>query len=304
MSRQRLIGLSLVVSVLLSPAARAVVVAAGDAQGEPGETSRSRSSSTPAVRRSPESRTIWRSPRRSTSADADCTVNPAIGKSGFFNILPCDRGGGCERLRALVLSLDGVGEIPDGAVLYRCRVSIDNTAPGGVYPVLVTNSGAADPDGNALLANGFAGRVVVGGPPGAVVQIDDAVIPIGEFVPIRVRLAGDSAATTVTNDITLSDAVHITSNVEDQPSCTASLPDVTASFEFLPTGCATVRDECTTMRASITASEPLPLAVPLYECSVFPVPVIDPGTYVVDCPSATATDADGAPLRLPASLRW
>ena len=61
-------------------------------------------------------------------------------------------------------------------------------------------------------------------------------------------------------------------------------------------GCATVRDECTTMRASITASEPLPLAVPLYECSVFPVPVIDPGTYVIDCPAATATDADGAPL--------
>jgi hypothetical protein len=137
---------------------------------------------------------------------------------------------------------------------------------------------------------------VVGGPPGAVVQIDDAVIRNGTFVPIRVRLAGNSAATTVTNDITLSDAVHITSNVEDQPSCTASVPDVAATFEFLPAGCATVRDECTTMRASITASEPLPLAVPLYECTVFPVPVIDPGTYVIDCPAATATDAGGAPL--------
>ncbi len=147
-----------------------------------------------------------------------------------------------------------------------------------------------------MLANGFAGRIVVGGPPGAVVQIDDAVIPRGEFVPIRVRLAGYSAATTVTNDITLSEAVHITSNIEGQPSCTTSLTGLTASFEFLPTGCATLRDECVTMRASIAASEPLPLVAQLYECTVFPVPVIDPGTYVIDCPAATATDGDGAPL--------
>jgi hypothetical protein len=153
MSRQRLIGLSLVVSVLLSSsAARAVVLAAGDAQGEPGETV--------------EIAVVLDTGGEPVAGiqidlevtpplhfgDADCTVNPAIGKSGFFNILPCDRGGGCEHLRALVLSLDGVGEIPDGSMLYRCRITIDNTAPGGVYPVLVTNSDASDPDGNALLS--------------------------------------------------------------------------------------------------------------------------------------------------------
>jgi hypothetical protein len=283
-------------ALLCAPAAHAVVLAAGDAHGEPGETVEIAvvldNGGEPV---SGTQNDLEVSPPLFIGSDADCTVNSAIAKSGFFHVGPCDRGRACDRLRALVLSLDDLAEIPDGSVLYRCRVSIDDAAPGGVYRVLVTNPGASSPDGDALLANGFGGRVVVGGPPGAVVQIDDVAIPTGAFVPLRVRLAGYEAATTVTNDITLSEAVHIGAN-EDQPFCTASLPGVTASFRFLPAGCNTGRDDCTTVRASITASEPLPLAVPLYECTVFPVPVIDPGTYVIDCPAATATDGDGAPV--------
>jgi hypothetical protein len=103
----------------------------------------------------------------------------------------------------------------------------------------------------------------------------------------------------VTTDIAISPAVHVTSDVEDQPSCRSSLPGVTAAFEFLPPGCSrAVRDDCTTMRATIAARDPLPLDVPLYECTVFPSPVLDPGSYAIACLAATAADPTGAAVAI------
>jgi hypothetical protein len=100
----------------------------------------------------------------------------------------------------------------------------------------------------------------------------------------------------VTNDIALTSAVHITSDVEDKPHCKAVVPNAVGTFDFLPAGCSTVEDTCTTMRASIRSSEPLPDGATLYQCTVFPVPVLDPGDYAIYCPLAVAADVSGAPL--------
>ena len=63
----------------------------------------------------------------------DCAVNPDIGKlASAFVFLPngC-RGRDCTAVRALVLSLDDVAPIADGALLYTCAVTIGPRAPLG-----------------------------------------------------------------------------------------------------------------------------------------------------------------------------
>ncbi len=66
------------------------------------------------------------------SGKADCTVNPAIDKSGTsFGLQPphCT-GSACNGVKALVLALDNTDVIPDGSVLYTCRVNVAATASG------------------------------------------------------------------------------------------------------------------------------------------------------------------------------
>src|SRR5690606_40662681 len=53
-------------------------------------------------------------------------------------------------VRALVLALDNVDAIPNGALLYSCDVRIAAEAQPGRYPVTVTETGASDPNGLAL----------------------------------------------------------------------------------------------------------------------------------------------------------
>lgn len=297
MADRQWLGAAIAAAMLWAPSAQAVVLAAGDAVGRPGDIVEiAVILDSGGERVAGTQNDLEVSPPLHLDGGDPCTVNPSIGKAGSFAIASCDGNPICERLRAIVLAFDNVDVIADGSVLYRCRVGIDSDAAGGVYPLPVTNSGSSDPEGRALPTDGFAGRVVVGETPGAVVQVDDAVLPIGAFTPIRVRLTGFATVTAVSNVITLSEAVRITVDVEDQPSCRSSLPGVTARFDFLPLGCAIVRDECTAMRASITAPAPLPFGEPLYECTVFPAPVIEPGSYVIDCPAASATDESGAPV--------
>ena len=291
------LGAVIVAATLCAPSAGAVVLAAGDVQGAPGQTIE-----VPVFLDSGGERVAGTQNDLEVSSplyldfDADCTVNPGIGKTGSFAVAPCDDQPDCQRVRAIVIALDNVDEIPDGSVLYRCRMTIGADAPAGLYRVRVTNGGASDPEGNALPTDGFAGRVAVGGAPPSVLQLDDVEVPVGGRALIRARLGGFLDVAEVTNEIALSGAVHITSNVDNQPSCRATAAGVTATFEFLPIGCAPDPDACTRVRATVTSPVPLPLSQPLYECSVFPVPVLAPGTYVIDCPTAGGADLDGIPL--------
>lgn len=296
MVRSSLLGATLMAGLLMPTAGYAVVIAAGDTRGEPGDTVElavvldSGGARVAGVQNDLE----IPSPLRLEDTDA-CAVNPRLGKQAAFALAPCDAGP-CVRLRAVVLAYDNVDEIPDGAVLYRCAIAIDADAAPGAYRVPVTRAGASDPQGNALPSDGFAGRVFVAGTPSAVLQLDDADVPLDGRGVIRARLNGFLDVAEVGNDITLSDAVQITSDVDDRPACRATAPGVTASFQFLPDGCSPGQGTCTAVRARVAASEPLPLAMPLYECDVFPSPVLEPGSYVIACPAASGADLEGVPL--------
>ncbi|MBI3785777.1 MAG: hypothetical protein HY270_20480 [Deltaproteobacteria bacterium] len=98
-----------------------------------------------------------------TTGFPDCSVNPAIDKgSSSFRFQPM----GCDSpncVRALILSTDNVTPIPDGSVLYTCRVNIDAGAPPGTYPLVVSGVVLADPDGNSLsVGPNVNGAVIVG----------------------------------------------------------------------------------------------------------------------------------------------
>jgi hypothetical protein len=85
-----------------------------------------------------------------------CRVNPAIDKNGTaFSFL--SSGG----MRALVLALDNVDPIDDGALLYSCDVRIAAAAVPGRYPVRVYATGASDDNGLALGSAGDAGELEV-----------------------------------------------------------------------------------------------------------------------------------------------
>jgi hypothetical protein len=91
-----------------------------------------------------------------TRADGkpDCTANPATRKEAFAAELRCPPGALCGmRLRVFVLSLANVDPIPDGSVLYTCRVAVSADAePGTVLPLRCSMPGASDPRGGKVTA--------------------------------------------------------------------------------------------------------------------------------------------------------
>jgi hypothetical protein len=97
----------------------------------------------------------------------DCQANTAIGKEGTaFNFLPSGckpgTGGGCSSMRALVLSLSSVDAIPNGSVLYTCKVQIAPQARPGAHPLTLSRVGFSDPKGTAIDGRGASGKVTVG----------------------------------------------------------------------------------------------------------------------------------------------
>jgi len=230
---------------------------------------------------------------RRANGRPDCDAEPSIDKQGTaFSVAACDLGA-CERLRALVLALDNLDPIPDGAVLYRCRVEIDAAAESGVYPLAVINVGASDPQGNALPATGIAGSVSVGGPPAARVEIADAATQRGEPVDVGVRLRAGQLQTLTVEIVYARDTPLLSSGAEARPSCAVATAEVDAAFLYLPQGCDPDAD-CTAVRAALSAdSTALPIDVPLFTCRFRPVPVIPAGAYALDCGAAFGADAGG-----------
>jgi hypothetical protein len=85
-----------------------------------------------------------------------CIANPAIRKCGTaFALQPHDCGpGDCGWLRAIVISLQDVDPIPDGALLYTCEVGVEPNVRPGRYPVHVVRVGASTPQGVAVSTSG------------------------------------------------------------------------------------------------------------------------------------------------------
>ena len=98
------------------------------------------------------------------TAITSCRVNPDIDKkaSGFaLHPRGCKAGGDCERLRALIVSLENSKPIADGAVLYQCVVKVAADAAPRSYALTTSAVFASDPTGAAPAAKGVDGKVIV-----------------------------------------------------------------------------------------------------------------------------------------------
>jgi hypothetical protein len=97
----------------------------------------------------------------------DCTAGASLtNHEAVFSFV------GTGQMRAIVVGVSppSVSAIPDGTVLYTCKVNIASAAANGSYPLtLVANSVAfADPTGAVVTAEaGMDGSVTVGVPAGA-----------------------------------------------------------------------------------------------------------------------------------------
>jgi hypothetical protein len=101
------------------------------------------------------------------SGTPDCMVNPDIDKDQtLFAFQPSGcSGSACTAFRALVLSFSNVDPIPDGSVLYTCKVDISPGAAAGSYPLIISNVGMSTPDGQPIDSTGTDGEIIVTGGP-------------------------------------------------------------------------------------------------------------------------------------------
>ena len=101
-----------------------------------------------------------------TGGTPDCSANRALRKNGTaFSFLPkgCKPtlGAGCTTVRALVLSLNNVDPIPDGATLYTCKLQISPQAKPGAQRLSMTREGFSDPQGKEISGSATNGSVRV-----------------------------------------------------------------------------------------------------------------------------------------------
>lgn len=94
----------------------------------------------------------------------DCAVNFDINKGAtFFAFRPngCS-GTTCTTIRALVLSTDNTDPIPDGSVLYTCKVNVAADA-SGFHPLTISNVILGTPEGAKVPdATGIDGAIIAG----------------------------------------------------------------------------------------------------------------------------------------------
>jgi hypothetical protein len=250
----------------------------------------------------------------------DCAVNPDIMKGGTsFAFQPAGcTGTACTGVRALVLALDNVDPITDGATLYTCNVAIGASATG-TLPLTCSNSGSSSPTGTALDTTCTNGSVVVGGGGPTPTPTEGAgtevVIHVGSTsggvsqpnlsfdVTLETPLLGTEVAGTQ-NDITFSGgigaAIQVKALANGRPDCAVN-PDIEkggTSFAFQPSGCS--GEACTGVRALVLALDnvdPIPNGSTLYTCQIQINGTAAPGqTYPLTCSNSGASDPAGGAL--------
>lgn len=117
----------------------------------------------------------------------DCLVNPSIDKeAAIFAYQPagCGSGTACSAVRAVVVSLVNLTLIPDGAVVYSCRVGAPANAPLGTFPLSVDEVVLVDEDANELPnALGADGSVIVAPAPTATPTAPPTETPTATIEP-------------------------------------------------------------------------------------------------------------------------
>jgi hypothetical protein len=250
----------------------------------------------------------------------DCTVNPAIDKGATtFAFQPpmCGMEGqpACTGVRSLVLSFDNVTPIPDGSVLYTCKVNIAADATGTI-PLVCTNPGASDPDGGALPADCVDGDVTVGGGgeptptattgPGAgtIIHVGSTSGDVGEpDLSIDVSLDTDTEVAGTQNDITFPAAnVIIKARANGRPDCAVNptIDKGATTFAFQPPMCGMEgQPVCTGVRALVLSFDnvtPIPTGSVLYTCQIDIVAGEALDVFPLTCSNQGASDPDGGAL--------
>ena len=226
----------------------------------------------------------------------DCAVNGDIDKgatSFAFRPSGCS-GEACTGIRALVLSTDNVAAIPNGSVLYTCKVNIAADAAGGDYTLAATGVILSDPVGNAIAgASGQNGTVTVsgGGPEPTPTEVPSAPCDApaiqapsfdgqpGTTVEFNVTLkAGTNQVAGTQNDIGFQPQTRIAAKANGKPECAVNgdIDKGATSFAFRPSGCS--GEACTGIRALVLSTDN--------------VAAIQDGSVLYTCKVAVAADAN------------
>lgn len=222
--------------------------------------------------------------------EPDCAVNPAIDKDATgFRFLPlgCDPAVDCESVRTFVIAFDNLDPIPDGSVLYTCRVAIAATAADGTHPLAIAEVGASAAGGVLLPSSGIDGAVEVSSEPVASINIGSATGAPNDLLEIAVTLdllgAPPASVVGAVNQITFDPATPIVQGeLGSGPACAVNPAiDKVATFAFTPEGCVE-DDSCTGVSAVVapdTNDDPIADGATLYTCTIVITPAAAPGTY-------------------------
>jgi hypothetical protein len=256
----------------------------------------------------------------------DCTVNGTIHKeaAAFAFQPPGCAGAGCTGIRALVFSMNNFVPIPDGVVVYTCRVQISRDAPAGTYPLSPLRILGSDATFNGVLMRGTNGTIVVtsngtprptptpkptrtptptmfGTPGTAKIVLSNITGMPGDEMSVAATLETAGAPVSgIQNDITFDSAnVPIAANADGSPDCSSSQSNKRVVFAFLPNPCT--GGECTMVRAEVFAiagTDLIPNGSVLYACKVAISPVAPPGIYPLTISNLAASDPIGNGLPL------
>ena len=141
----------------------------------------------------------------------DCTVNPDIDKndtSYAFQPSGCTPGEDCTGIRAIVLSLENLDTIPDGARLFSCNVALAADA-SDTYPLTCSKAGAGNDEGNKVGADCTSGTITVAVPSGATIVVGDVIGAAGQDATLTVSLETELEVAGTRNDVTFPAGVGV-----------------------------------------------------------------------------------------------
>jgi len=236
--------------------------------------------------------------------DPNCRVNPSIDKGGTsfaYQPADCTPGEDCTGVRAIVLSLSNLDPIPDGSQLFTCTVTVTADAEAGAYPLVCSNPGAGDPDGNRLGADCTDGAITVAVPSDATLVVGDFVARRGDIKPLTVSLQTAVAVAGTQNDLLFPTDIEVVAKTNGKPDCAVNeaIDKGGTGFEFQPAGCSPGGTACTAVRALVVALdnfEPIPSGSLLYTCQVSIGEDVADGAYPFVCEMAVASDPFGGDL--------
>lgn len=226
-----------------------------------------------------------------------CRANEEIGKDAtLFTYLPqgCQRGVDCSSVRVLVFSLTDSNPIPDGSLLYTCKVRIHADATPGRSEIACDDTLASTADAEALPADCPAAAVVVADVTDVSIVVGGATAAPAQRAVVDVAIEHQSEPIATQNDLRFPAGTRVRSCAMNK-----ALNKSNSRLALLPQGC-TPGVDCTTVRALVFSFEDrsvIPTGSTLYSCTVDVDATVPLGSALaVECSNAGASDVDAGKL--------